>query len=705
MRDNFIADEDDEIMDDLCEEPAVNQITFDDLRIGETAPGIRKDLELLTKKYEGLFSARLEDVGSLKGAEFEINLKPGSQPCFTPAYSSAYRHYEEFKKQIDNCLKQKIIRKAKGARFQSAVIFVPKPGGEWRMCIDFRKLNAMTIQEIYQMPLIADLYHKFLGKTVFSSLDMRAGYHHIPIKETDRHKTAFCTPWGTYEWNVMAFGFMNAPSYFQKYMDNLFDDMRHCVVVYIDDIFIFSDNDVEHLQHLEEVFRRLKSVRAKLRHDKCQFFARKVKYLGHMVSKDGYEPTDTYKQKILQFTKPTNKPKLHSFLGMVGWLIKFIPNIAQLTAPLHKMLHKDVKFDWGDLHDYLFERIQHAVDNAYFLHHPDIKKRFFVQTDASEDAYGAVIFQYGDDGSVKPIEFLSRTFKGAELNWHASEKEAFAVLQACKKWYKLLIPDEFTVLTDHKNLEVLLNSSKKFHNRRLTRWAVFLQELRIKCTYLRGEHNIPADYLSRDIRRDKLVREENGDCIRVFQVHTRSMARREALEKERQGLVRALEEETPINELAHIPDHIPPPKEQLEKFAKTNASLRQRVPGTFDLFATVKWDEWFELDSFKEAQTFDDLCIRITLFLEDCEDPAKQLKNGYPAEPTLNEKVRKECDIIRDISRHKYYHSRGMLMYGDCKLVVPAKLQYKIMEYFHSSDFSFHQGPKRMKSLIKSRFY
>ena len=179
----------------------------------------------------------------------------------------------------------------------------------------------------------------------------------------------------------------------------------------------------------------LRSVGAKLRHDKCKFFAREIKYLGHIVNKDGYRPTETYKQKILQFSVPTSKAKCHSFLGMVGWLAKFIPNIAQLTTPLHKLLHKDVVWHWDSVHDTIFAKIQYAVDNAYFLHHPDTNKRFYVQTDASNYAYGAVLYQYGEDGTtVLPIEFMSRTFKGAELNWHASEKEAFAVLQACKKW-------------------------------------------------------------------------------------------------------------------------------------------------------------------------------------------------------------------------------------------------------------------------------
>ena len=165
-----------------------------------------------------------------------------------------------------------------------------------------------------------------------------------------------------------------------------------------------------------------------------------------------------------------------------------------MTAPLNKLKRLNVDFVWTVEHDRCFDLIQHEVRNARILYHPDHDKPFYVQTDASDYAYGAMLFQYADDSKkkIRPIEFMSKQFHGSELNWHASEKEAFAVLQACKRWCKLIIGKEVTVLTDHYNLAPLLNNNTNFANRRLLRWAVFLQEFRITARYIKGEDNIPA---------------------------------------------------------------------------------------------------------------------------------------------------------------------------------------------------------------------
>lgn len=649
------------------------------------------------------------DIGCL-AEEFEIRLKPDSEPCHTAQYASAHMWSEEIRRQCMELFVAGFIRRS-NSEYQSAILFVSKPDDTWRMCFDYRKLNAMTIPDKYNLPNINTLFTKFRGKKYFSSFDMRSAYHNIVIAEKDRHKTAFITPWGLFEWNRLTFGLRNAPAHFQRCMDKIFQKYDF-VLVYLDDIFVMSETADEHMEHLEIVAEELRKLGLKTRLSKCNFFAKRVKYLGHIVTPDGFHPDQKYVAKVLQFKKPTNKDELARYLGMVNWLLKFIPNLAQAKAILERIKGKGVKFNWNWECDEAFKLTQKLVSQTKILHHPDFKREFFVQTDASNGCIGAMLFQYDDNGNVCPIEFMSQKLQGAELNWHSNEKECFAVLMACKKWFKFLLSAPFTILTDHKNLEVLLTSVDKIAPGRVHRWATWLQaELIFTVRHIKGTDNILPDLLSRDILRDTPLNQERANkneiCMAVLGAIDKQ--EREYLERARRN--RRNRNRRNRNQLANLPvirrvvvDPEQPVRrivEEERKVVEEDSESDDSEGGELEplliedpeldtLIDYTTWDEYLSPALIKVFQRTDPL-IGILLKALNSDERAK-FKLAYRWQKRINKGI-------------VFISQNGLVMINDHKIMVPDKLQQRILDYFHSTNYCAHQGITRMKSHICSRFY
>ena len=446
-----------------------------------------------------LYAAHMADIGVLPDVQFEIHLTNGARPFYAKPYPHSHEKALDSRRQIQELLAGGFIRVSESS-WAAPYLMVPKPTRkgkrEWRMAIDYRGLNARTRKDRYPIPTMRDLYAKLRGGKIFSCLDLRSGYHHIAVKPEDRPKTAFITEYGLFEWTRMTFGFCNAPSVFQRAMDKVFGDMDN-VLVYIDDIVIATETEEEHLKVLTEVFARLRKHGMTLRLIKCKFFQREVKYLGLVVNQDGIRCDEDYVRKVLTFKRPTTIKELERYLGMVAWLGRFIPNLSKLTSALTSMGKK--KFEWNDECQRHFEAIQRAVHHAKLLRHPDLNRPFFVQTDASEVALGAVLLQDFGGKHLEPIEFISRKLTDCETRWHCSEQELVAVVYACNRWIKFLLPKPFTVFTDHKNLEILFTKGPGMKSKKLQRWIVQLQQFDFTAKYLPGKDNYIADFLSRDV--------------------------------------------------------------------------------------------------------------------------------------------------------------------------------------------------------------
>ena len=485
--------------------PSPSPPNLDDIQVGEiTQPQIRERFYKLLDDYVDIFGATATDVGILEGVEFKIDLEPGAKLEKAKPYRLAPKERKEMNKQIAELLKAKIITPSQSPIASPAFLIGKKQlegkPPSFRMVIDLRDLNQVTLPDPFPMPLIDDLLSRFKGCKYFSSLDMVQSYLQLKVREEDKWKTSFITQDGQFELNRMMFGFKNAPAAFQRQMNRIFEPCEK-VVPYLDDVMVANNEEEGHLQEIEKVFKLCRKNRIKLKPAKCKFFMKKLVYLGCEVSEKGLAVDKKYRMKIGNFKQPRNRSQLLTFLGMVTYLSKFIPFLAKYRSAFSRQCSTKNPFDWGEEQKHAFNQIQELVRETPVLHHPDWERSFVVQCDACDSAIGAALLQRDDQKDLVPIQFISKQLNGYQRNWHVSEKELYSCIWGCEKFEKYLIGKPFELFTDHKNLEGLFKRHKRKNdsNNKLSRWLLRLQHLDFVAKYLPGEQNFLADFLSRGI--------------------------------------------------------------------------------------------------------------------------------------------------------------------------------------------------------------
>ena len=459
-------------------------------------PIIRKNVGNLI--YGNIENIALDwaDCGTIPGVELEIELKDNFEPFNIPLYSSNWKYKAEIDRQERLLANADFIERSK-SRIGSSITMAKKKHGELRLCVDYRRLNKYTVVDQYPIPNMHERLAKIGSRiTVYSAIDIRHGYYHINIKESDRWKTAFYTFNGLWQFKKTPFGLINAPKVFQRAMDKIFHDLDF-VLVYIDDILVMSENEKQHLEHLRIIFERLRKYKLKIRPDKCYFFQPSLKYLGYLIDSYGARADPDYINKVIELKKPKNPKELERFLGMIGWIGKFIPQLSHHTSVLTPLRRKKSKWLWTNDQDIAFNNIKNLAERTPILKHPDLDKEFIVITDASDYALGGVLMQKNANDDLVPVEYMSKQFDVHQRNWHCSEKEIYAVIVACEKWRKFLLRRRFTIYTDHRNLITLLEDPRE--NSKLNRWTIRLQPYDFVAKFIAGIDNIVADYLSRDI--------------------------------------------------------------------------------------------------------------------------------------------------------------------------------------------------------------
>ena len=278
--------------------------------------------------------------------EFVIELVPGTAPIYKRPYRMDANQLAELKDQIQDLLDKGYIRPSTSP-WGAPVIFVPKKDGGTRMCVDYRALNEVTIKNKYPLPRIEDLFDQLKGACVFSKIDLRSGYHQLKIRASDIPKTAFVSRYGLYEYTVMSFGLTNAPAYFMYLMNKVFMDyLDKFVVVFIDDILVFSRNEEEHEEHLRLVLQRLRENQLYAKLSKCEFWLKEVSFLGHVISEGGVSVDPGKVRDVLEWEAPKNVSEIRSFLGMAGYYRCFIEGFSKIARPMTKLLEKGSRFVW-----------------------------------------------------------------------------------------------------------------------------------------------------------------------------------------------------------------------------------------------------------------------------------------------------------------------------------------------------------------------
>ncbi|KAG8713777.1 hypothetical protein FRC09_018344 [Ceratobasidium sp. 395] len=429
--------------------------------------------------------------------DIQIDLKPDARPRHGPIYSVGVKEDEEMRSTIQRQLEHGLIRPSKSP-MASPVIFVKKKNGKLRMCIDYRRLNDMTVKNVYPLPRTNDLVEKLRGAKIFTKLDLKWGYNLVRIREGDEWKTAFKTKYGLFEYLVMPFGLTNAPATFQHFMNDILRDILDIyVIVYLDDILIFSKDPKDHPAHVKEVLSRLKKHNLYCNLEKCFFDVTEIDYLGLIVSPEGIRVDQEKVTKAVDWKVPHNVKSLQEFLGFVNFYRKFIPNYSAQARALFDLLCKDTVWNWGKEAQEGYEALKQALKSAPLLIQPDPSKQFYLETDASDFATGGVLSQIAEDGKMHPIAFLSKSSSPAERNYDIYNKELLAVIKCFKEWRHLLEGTELPiqVLSDHKNLGYF-QTTKELRGR-LARWANFLADFNFQILYRPGAQNKRADLLSR----------------------------------------------------------------------------------------------------------------------------------------------------------------------------------------------------------------
>ena len=480
----------------------------DEVEWNVASPKAPSPLQHVLDEYKDVFPNELPSgLPPDRGLGHTIPLETGHKPPFRPLYRLSPLEQQEVKKQVEDMLAKGWIEPSKSP-YGAPVLFVQKKDGTLRMCVDYRALNTQTIKNRYALPRIDDLLDQLQGAKVFTSLDLAQGYHQIRITEEDVPKTAFRTPLGHFQYRVLCFGLSNAPATFQSVMNDIFRPyLGKFVLVYLDDILIFSKTPEEHIEHVRKVMEVLRHNRFYVKAKKCTFMKEELLYLGHIIGEDGIRPDPAKVAAIKEWAIPKDKHQLRSFLGFGNYFRKFIQGYSKLVAPLTRLTGDKVSFEWTPPCQEAFDGVKWNLTHAPTLALADSSKPYELIADASGFALGAVLLQEG-----RPIAFESRKVNSAEQNYFATEQECLAVVHALRTWRCYLEGvGTLTVVTDHKPNTYL--SQQEHLSRRQARWSEFLQRFPIQWVYRPGRHNC-ADALSRHHRHLSVMTRRRAALLR-----------------------------------------------------------------------------------------------------------------------------------------------------------------------------------------------
>lgn len=430
------------------------------------------------------------------------------KPIRQPAYRVPERLLPTMKQELEMMQKLEVIEPSV-SEWNNPIVLVPKKDGSLRFCLDFRKLNSVSKFDPYPMPRVDDLIEKLGSARYLTTLDLCKGYWQVPLSPDSKEFTAFKTPFGHYQFRVLPFGLHGAPATFQRMIDQILRGTEGYAAAYLDDIIIYSRTWQGHLIHLKEVLTLIKNAGLTIRSDKCTIAKAETCYLGHVLGHGVIRPQVGKVEAIKQAERPVTKKQVRSFLGLVGWYRRFIPNFSEKAVALTELTKKNKpnKLNWTADCERAFMDLKDALCEKSVLQSPEFDQVFTVQTDASQVGLGAVLLQ-GEQGHLRPIAFVSRKLLPRETRYSTVEKECLAVKWALDSFRYYLMGRRFKLETDHRALVWL--GRMKDTNARITRWFLALQPFDFEVVYRTGSENCTADFLSRTPR---MVSGEGGGNV------------------------------------------------------------------------------------------------------------------------------------------------------------------------------------------------
>ena len=477
----------------------------------------------LCDEYSDIFSQSSIDLGRTPLLTMEIETGDSPPICQKP-YNLPLKHAEWVQREINNLEEAGVITRSVSP-WASPIVVVPKkaeqPGEppRRRLCVDYRAINKLlpTVQKVgskakgvitlVPLPKIDEIYARLKGSTIYSTFDMRSGYHHMALSPESQPKSAFVIggPQGAkFEFKVCPFGLAQAPAYFQRLVNEVLRGLPF-TFGYLDDILVFSPDIETHLKHVRILFQRMREADLKLKESKCNFLKAHVQYLGHLISGKGIEPVPEKLESIKEMPAPKTPKEVKQFLGLIGYYRKFVPRFSDVARSLTNLTKKDIIFEWTPECQQTFELLKDLLMQEPILKYPDPTKPYTLYTDASKYAWSCVLtqeYEHEIDGKIKkihhPITYASGLFRGSQINWATLTKEAFAIYSSVKKLTYYLEDADVTLRSDHLPLKKFLE--KNTLNTKVNNWAIEISPFRIQFEYIKGIKNTLADTMSRLIK-------------------------------------------------------------------------------------------------------------------------------------------------------------------------------------------------------------
>ena len=493
----------------------LNRITLDWKAI--RAVNRQDALKPLLDEYQDVFSPGL---GTISGFQAELRVAETARPRFHKARPLPFARRDAVKDELDRLERAGVIEKVSSSDWAAPIVCVPKKDGRLRLCGDYRvTVNSVLDVDQYPLPRPEDLFAKLAGGKTFTTLDLSQAYNQLVLTESSRKYVTINTHRGLYRYKRLPFGVASAPAVFQRVMDTILQDVPS-TMCYIDDIIVTGETDAKHLQNLRVTLDRLRQHGIRGNLQKCKFMESEVEYLGHRIDKEGIHATDGKLKAITEAPPPKNVQELRSFLGLLNYYGKFIPNLASLINPLNQLLHKNKRWNWSKECDQCFKVAKQKLVSPNLLVHYDPSLPIKLAADASAYGVGAVISHIMPDQSERPIAYASHTLTSSERNYAQIEKEALSLVFGVRKFHTYLYGRKFTLVTDHKPLTTILGPKKgipPMAAARLQRWALILSAYSYDIEFRPTEQHDNADGLSR-LPLSSTITEGDSSEPRIFNI-------------------------------------------------------------------------------------------------------------------------------------------------------------------------------------------
>ena len=481
---------------------------YQDAREVCTSEQQEKQLAGVLRDFADVFSKGETDMGRTDLVEHTIPLEPGTDPIRQPPRRLGPEKDKEVESQITKLVQQGLVEPTDSA-WSSPVVLVRKKDQSWRLCVDYRRLNSVTKRDAFPLPRIDDSLDSLSGSVFFSTLDLLSGYWQVPLDTEAQERSAFVTRGGLWRWKVLPFGLTSAPATFERLMEQVLKGLQwKTLLLYLDDVIVFSRDFDSHLERLAAVLKRFRSAGLKLKPSKCELLRREVKYLGHVVSERGIATDPEKVVAVREWKRPTCVAEVRAFLGFIGYYRRFFQDFAAESKPLNRLTSNAGGFKWGDQEEQAFQALKERVATAPVLAYPKAGVEYILDTDASLDGAGAVLAQL-HDGEERVVAYFSKTFSPAQRNYCVTRRELLAVILAVGHFRPYLYGQKFRLRTDHASLLWLYKRSEPSHQ--VARWLELLAEFDFRMEHRPGRKHSNADGLSRC----------SGDCKQCMRIEDR----------------------------------------------------------------------------------------------------------------------------------------------------------------------------------------